>query len=90
MLRLFDEEDGKKGDFLPQMMKSINAFSGRECNKVLGLSGDFWQHESYDRLVRNGTELTNIIRYVLNNPIKAGLCEKWEDWKFSYVKEDYF
>jgi REP element-mobilizing transposase RayT len=34
--------------------------------------------------VRDHKELMRIVNYVLNNPVKAGLSEKWEDWKWSY------
>jgi len=51
---------------------------------VLNRSGTFWQHESYDHVVRGDKELIRIAEYVLNNPVKAGLCERWEDWKWNY------
>ena len=49
--------------------------------KILWL---FWQHESYDHVVRDENELGRIVEYVLNNPVKVGFCENWEDWKYSY------
>ena len=58
--------------------------TARECNKLLNRSGKFWQHESYDHVVRNGKELNRIVNYVLYNPVKAGLCDEWEEWKYSY------
>jgi len=42
------------------------------------------RHESYDHIVRNEEELRKTARYILNNPVKAGLCECPEDWKWSY------
>ncbi len=71
-------------------MESIKKFSARTCNKLLNRTGKpFWQHESYDRLVRDRDELYRIIAYVLDNPIKAGLCENHKDWKWSYIKPAY-
>ena len=46
--------------------------------------GSFWQAESYDHVVRNG-ELERIISYVLENPVKAGLVEDWEQWPYTYL-----
>jgi putative transposase len=41
---------------------------------MLGLTGKpFWQDESYDRLVRDGTEFERIRRYIEYNPVRAGL-----------------
>lgn len=66
------------------ILRLIKGSTARECNKILNRSGTFWQHESYDHLVRNYDELVRIIKYVLNNPVKAGLCENWEEWKWNY------
>jgi putative transposase len=89
VFRLFDEYEMTKPYYLEQIMHSIKLFSARECNKLLGLEGEFWQEESYDRLVRDKDELKRILLYVLNNPVKAGLCEKMSDWKWSYIKPEY-
>lgn len=89
VFRLFDSKETKKPFYLEQIMHSIKLFSARECNKLIGESGEFWQSESYDRLVRDDEELKRIIRYVLNNPVKAGLCREMKDWKWSYIKEIY-
>jgi|GEM_PF-4546346 len=31
--------------------------------------------------------MTNIIAYVVNNPLKAGLVENWEQWPHTYWPE---
>lgn len=66
------------------ILQNLKKYTARECNKLLNRSGTFWQHESYDHVVRDKKELIRIVKYVLNNPVKAGLCEKWEDWKWNY------
>ncbi|MCX6151737.1 MAG: hypothetical protein NTX22_14535 [Ignavibacteriales bacterium] len=67
-----------------KILQDLKKFTAVNCNKLLNRSGSFWQHESYDHVVRDEKELKRIVEYVLNNPVKAGLCEKWEDWKYSY------
>jgi menaquinone-specific isochorismate synthase len=49
------------------------SFSAREVNAVLGRTGPVWQREYYDHLVRFSGELSRIVRYVAENPAKAGL-----------------
>lgn len=71
---------------LAVIMQSLKGFTARKCNLALGRSGQFWQHESYDHVVRNQAEWERTIKYVLNNPVKAGLVEKWQDWKWSYCR----
>jgi putative transposase len=52
-------------------------------------TGRFWEHESYDRLVRDRNELYRVVQYILQNPVKVGLRQHWQDWKYSYIKPDY-
>ena len=53
---------------------------------MVGGSGAFWQHESYDHVVRDEQELIRIVRYILNNPVKAGLVANWQDYPFLFVE----
>lgn len=64
------------GYIVTKILQDLKRFTARECNKILNRSGTFWQHESYDHVVRDYNELQRIVEYVLNNPVKAGLCEK--------------
>jgi REP element-mobilizing transposase RayT len=69
---------------LDVIMKSLKGYTAWEANRVLGRKGTFWQPESYDHVVRDEAEFHRIVKYVLENPIKAGLVEDWRDWKWSY------
>jgi len=71
-------------------MKSIKGISAREANKILGRKGSFWQSESFDHIVRDEDELNRIVKYVIYNPVKAGLVEKWQDWEHTYLAEDWW
>jgi REP element-mobilizing transposase RayT len=70
---------------LTDTLKLLKGRTARFCNQALGRSGTFWQAESYDHVIRNQREYENIVWYTLNNPVKAGLVETWEDWKFNFV-----
>jgi len=39
--------------------------------------------------VRDGEELQRILRYVVNNPVKAGLVEHWRDWTWTFCEDGY-
>jgi REP element-mobilizing transposase RayT len=67
---------------LSKILQSWKGFTGREANKLLGRSGDFWQHEPFDHLVRDADDLTHQIRYVIDNPRKAGLS----DWPWVWAR----
>lgn len=68
---------------LSNIMHSIKSYTAHESNKILGKKGAFWFVESFDRYIRHGKHYTNVIRYIENNPVKARLCKRPEDWVFS-------
>lgn len=81
-----DLDTNKDGAPLYRIMQQLKSFTAIKANKLLGRSGAFWHHESYDHVVRDDAELERVIRYVLNNPVKAGLAADWQDWKWAYCK----
>lgn len=83
----FELLPGNKG--ISKIMQSIKGVSARRINKALNRSGKLWQDESYDRWIRNDVELYFVIRYILENPVKACLANNWNDWKFTYCNPNY-
>jgi REP element-mobilizing transposase RayT len=69
-------------------MHSLKRHTAHEANLILGRDGTFWQHENYDHFARDEAELERIIKYVLYNPVKAGLVKEQKDWKWTYCKYD--
>jgi REP element-mobilizing transposase RayT len=54
--------------------KHIKGFTAREANRILNRTGQtFWQQESFDHWSRDRSEFLRIVRYIENNPVKAGL-----------------
>ena len=70
-----------------QVLNGWKGASSRKINQLLGISGKLWQRESYDRFVRDEDHYYACRRYIRGNPVKAKLCEKPEDWKFSSATE---
>lgn len=71
------------------IMHSLKGHTAHEANQILERTGTFWQHESYDHVIRDEDELRRIITYVLNNPVKAGLVDHAEHWEWSYSTPSY-
>jgi REP element-mobilizing transposase RayT len=61
---------------LEKMILSWKTFTARNINKILGRSGNFWQRSYFDRLVRDEKHFTNCVRYIRQNPKKAGLARR--------------
>lgn len=72
-----------------EIVGSIKKYSARRINKIINREGVLWQAESFDRLVRDEFELYFNIKYVLLNPVNAGIVEKWRDWDGTYCHPDY-
>ncbi|HKO35507.1 MAG TPA: transposase [Pyrinomonadaceae bacterium] len=68
---------------LSEILHSWKSFTSKEANKLLRRSGDFWQAEYYDHLIRDEADFRHAVRYVLDNPITAGL----KNWKWVELTE---
>jgi putative transposase len=58
---------------LGDIMRRVKGRSARAINASLRKTGPLWQPEWFDRWMRNETEYEKCVRYIRNNPVKAGL-----------------
>jgi len=49
--------------------------------------GGVWMREYWDRYIRDERHFEAVVRYIHDNPVKAGLVEKAEDWPWSSARE---
>ena len=47
--------------------------------RALGVSR-LWQRSFHDSIIRREEDLVSAVRYVLHNPVRAGLVEHWSEW----------
>src|SRR6266436_4058583 len=67
-----------------RLLQSMKGFTARQTNLILNRTGEpFWQAESYYHWVRNEPEYFRIAAYIENNPVKARLVERAEDFSWS-------
>jgi putative DNA methylase len=71
-----------KKEHLPNILHTIKSYTAHEINKILNRKAQFRQHESFDRYIRNEEHFVNVVGYIENNPVKAGLCQAARDWRF--------
>jgi REP element-mobilizing transposase RayT len=63
---------------IDRILHSWKSFTSKEANRILGRKGDFWQDDYFDHTIRNDEEFDRTVRYVLENPAKAGLTNwRW-------------
>ncbi|MEI6818008.1 MAG: transposase [Verrucomicrobiota bacterium] len=68
---------------LGEIIQAWKGGSSVEINRLVQRSGRLWQREYYDRFIRDLDHFYDCRAYIRNNPVKAGLCSRPEDWPFS-------
>ena len=61
------------GHGLSKIIHSWKSFTAHEINHRLGRTGDVWQHDAYNHIIRSAREYSFQIAYVWENPDKAQL-----------------
>ena len=46
-------------------------------------AGRLWQTGYYDRVLRDDEETLTVVRYILENPVRAALVAKFSDYPYS-------
>ncbi len=71
-----------------RITQSLKGYTAREANRLIDRTGQtFWQDESYDHWVRDETALGRIVTYVEWDPVRSGLINKPEEWRWSSAWE---
>jgi REP element-mobilizing transposase RayT len=68
---------------LHELLQAFKSYTAHEANKLLGRKGNFWFEDYFDRYIRNPEHFRRTVIYIENNPVKARLCKRPEDWLFS-------
>ena len=74
---------------LEQIFKRIGSKYVYWYNVKYQRKGHLFQDRFKSETVENETYFLTVIRYIHQNPVKAGICEKIDDYKYSSFQE-YF
>jgi hypothetical protein len=58
------------------------SFTAKATNRILRLSGQFWQEDYFDRFIRDEEHYRAVVDYIEMNPVRAGLCASLEQLRF--------
>jgi putative transposase len=64
-------------------MRLLNCGHARRMNRKHGRTGHLFRNHYSWRPVESDEHLLETIRYILLNPVRAGLCVRPEDWRWS-------
>lgn len=68
---------------LSRIMQWILSVFAVLCNKKLGRSGHLWGERFFSKIIGSVREYVRISEYIDNNPLKAGLINNNEVWRYS-------
>ena len=52
---------------LSEIMQTLKSYTAHAINKTLGTTGELWQAESFDRMIRSEEHYRNVIEYIKKN-----------------------
>ncbi|MFJ2710352.1 REP-associated tyrosine transposase [Pseudomonas sp. NPDC087346] len=73
---LVELQCGSLGD----LMQKTKSLSAKAVNKSVGHKVSLWQKGFHDRALRREEDLIKMARYIVANPLRAGLVEKLGDY----------
>jgi REP element-mobilizing transposase RayT len=69
---------------MSKIVKGWKGFTARECNRILGRTGDsFWSNDYWDTYMRDEEQERRAVKYIEANPVKAQLIPCARDWPWS-------
>jgi putative transposase len=70
----------RNGRSLGQVMNQLKGRSSRAINVYAGRSGTIWQPAYFDHALRADEDLKQVARYIVANPLRAGLTSRLSDY----------
>jgi putative transposase len=64
-------------------MQRLNGIYAQWFNHLYGFSGHVFERRFFSRLVESTYDLLVLTRYIVLNPVRAGLCDNAADWRWS-------
>jgi len=79
-------EDGREWS-ISQIVQSLKGYAAHRVNESRQRTGKVWQKGFYERVIRTTDDLREKVRYVWENPLRAGLVDDpalyphvWNRW----------
>ena len=69
---------------LREIIHTNKSYTAHQINKSLNRSGQLWQDERFDRIIRDEEEFQEKLNYMRNNPVKSGLVNNAQDYPWWY------
>ena len=71
---------------ISKIMNQIKGVSSRRAKIECNYDGTLWQRGYFDQLVHGAKGRAECWDYIVNNPVRAGIVRKWEEYPFVWCK----
>ena len=61
-------------------INNVKAYSAKDINRIRGRDGKVWQTGYYERAIRKEEDLEGVARYIVANPLRAGIANSAKDY----------
>lgn len=74
-------QNGKQSDLI-RFINSYKSWTTRVAWRY-GFEGSVWQRSFYDHLLRDDESVERHIRYIIENPVRAGIVDTWIEYPYT-------
>ena len=74
---------------LVELLHSIKSFTAHEINKLEEASGQVWENDSFDRMIRGEADLEEKFHYICRNPWDSGVVPPTENYPWLWTPDSY-
>ena len=68
------------------IVRRIKGYTSKQIKAKTPADGAVWRADYFDRFIRDDKDRYNVVEYILNNPLKAGLAEEQRSWPYNFAK----
>lgn len=69
-------------DTLSDVIGRLKSASSRHANRLLHRTGPLWSRAFHDHVLRKEEDLQTVARYIVTNPLRAGMVRRVGDYPF--------
>jgi REP element-mobilizing transposase RayT len=88
LLKPLRDEDGWPFP-LVDILQCLKSTTAHRINRLLRISGPVWEEESFDHVLRSDESLKEKCEYIRQNPVRAGLVDKPEDYRWLWIDPEF-
>lgn len=70
---------GDSGVALGKWLQDFKSYTTSRHRRTKG-AARLWQESAHDHVCRDGETAEKVLAYTVDNPVRAGLVERWQDW----------